>query len=152
MHFYDFASRNVPPGEQRDELSERVIGAAMEVHSALGPGLTEEMYEEALCHELDLRGIHYARQVKVYVDYKGKRIGDTRLDLIVEDRLILELKSCERLAPIHRAQCITYLRATGKEVALLINFNVEMLRDGIKRVVLTNNHSASASAPSAPRR
>jgi GxxExxY protein len=129
--------RNIPPGENHDQLTERIIGAAIEVHRHLGPGLTEEMYEEAYCHELDLLGIQYARQVPVAVMYKQKQIGKTRIDLIVENRVIVELKSCESLGPIHRAQCITYLNVTGKQVALLINFNVAILKDGVKRIVLT---------------
>jgi GxxExxY protein len=127
----------VPAGEQWDELSERVIGAAIEVHRYLGPGLNEALYEAALCHEFDLRSIPYARQVVVDVIYKGKTIGATRIDLLVDDRLIVELKACDSLTTIHRAQCITYLSVTGKAVALLINFNVGVLKDGIKRVVLS---------------
>jgi GxxExxY protein len=120
-----------------DPLSEAVIGAAIEVHRELGPGLTEDMYEDALCHELDLRGIPYARQVQVPVIYKGKAIGKTRIDLIVDGQLVVELKSCESLNAVHRAQVITYLRVTGLHVGLLINFNVAILKDGIKRVLLT---------------
>jgi GxxExxY protein len=131
-------SRTVPAGEQWDELSERVIGAAIEVHRHLGPGLTESLYEAALCQEFDLRSIPYLRQVTVDVIYKGKTIGATRIDLLVDNQLILELKACDSLTTVHRAQCITYLNVTGKTVALLINFNVGALKDGIKRVVLSN--------------
>jgi GxxExxY protein len=95
------------------------------------------MYEDALCHELDLRGIRYQRQVRVPVVYKGKPIGTTRIDLIVEARLVVELKACDSLNSVHRAQVITYLRVTGLQVGLLINFNVAVLKDGIKRVALT---------------
>jgi GxxExxY protein len=128
----------VPEGERHDELTERVIGAAIEVHRQLGPGLTEAIYEAALCHEFDLRAIPYARQVEVDVRYKNTVVGKTRIDLLVADNLIVELKACEGLSSIHRAQCITYLRVTGKTIALLINFNIEILKDGIKRVVLKN--------------
>ena len=138
MKFHEFHARKVPPGEEWDELSERVIGAAIEVHRQVGPGLTENMYEEALAHEFDLRQIKYDRQVPVSVIYKGKEIGQTRLDFFVEGRLVVELKACEALNAIHKAQCICYLRATGKTVALLINFNVAVLKDGIKRVVLSS--------------
>ena len=138
MKFHEFHSRNVPPGEAWDEVSEKVIGAAIEVHRKVGPGLTENMYEEALAHEFDLRQIAYARQVPISVEYKGKVIGQTRLDFLVEGRLIVELKACESPNPVHRAQCICYLRATGQRVALLINFNVPVLKDGIKRIILSH--------------
>jgi GxxExxY protein len=137
MKFDEFRARNVPAGEEHNALTERVIGAAIEVHRLVGPGLTEDMYEEALAHEFDLKMIHYQRQVHVPVTYKGKAIGHTRLDFLVEGRLIVELKACEALNPIHRAQRICHLRAAGLRVALLINFNVAIPRDGIKRVVLS---------------
>jgi GxxExxY protein len=129
------ANRNIPAGEQHDALTEQVIGAAIEVHRHLGPGLNEALYEAALCHEFELRGIPYSKQVDVPVLYKGKVIGKTRIDLLVVDRLIVELKACEELSGIHRAQCVTYLTVTGLEVSLLINFNVLVLVDGVKRVV-----------------
>ena len=113
MTWEEFHRRNAPPEEPWDEVSERVIGTAIEVHRLVGPGMTEDMYENALAHEFDLRGIPYERQVQVRVEYKGKRIGKTRLDFVVEGRLIVELKACERLTDVHRAQCICYLRATG---------------------------------------
>ena len=138
MKFEEFRQRNVPPGEEHDELTERVIAAAIEVHRLVGPGMTEDMYENALAHEFDLRGISYQRQVPVAVEYKGRKIGQTRLDFLVDGRLIVELKACEALNAVHKAQCICYLRATARKVALLINFNVPVLRDGIKRVVLSS--------------
>jgi GxxExxY protein len=138
MKFDEFRRRNVPPGEEHDELTDRVIAAAIDVHRIVGPGMTEDMYENALAHEFDLRGILYQRQVPVAVEYKGKNIGQTRLDFLVERRLIVELKACEALNPVHRAQCICYLRATNLKVALLINFNVPVLRDGIKRIALSS--------------
>jgi GxxExxY protein len=143
MKFEDLRSRSVPAGEEHDALTGRVIAAAIEVHRLVGPGMTEDMYEEALAHEFDLLGIRYQRQVRVVVQYKGKEIGFTRLDFLVEDDLIVELKACEALNPIHRAQRICYLRATGKRVALLINFNVPVLKDGIKRVVLSPSSASS---------
>ena len=136
MNWEEYHRRHGAP-EDTDELSEAVIGAAIEVHREVGPGLTEDMYENALAHEFDLRGIRYERQFEVPVTYKGKPIGKTRLDFLVEGRLIVELKACERLNEVHRAQCICYLRATGHRVALLINFNVPVLKDGIKRVILS---------------
>jgi GxxExxY protein len=135
-NFYAFRERMVPKGEQHDPLTERVIGAAMEVHSKLGAGLTESMYELALCRELEIRGLHFERQVPIPVSYKGVGIGDCRIDLLIEGTLIVELKVCETLTDVHRAQCITYLRVTGHKVALLINFNVAALKDGIRRIVL----------------
>ena len=138
MRIDEFLARNVPPGEEPDELTERVIGAAIEVHREVGPGLTEIMYEEALALESELRGIQFQRQVEVAVSYKGKPIGKTRLDFLVDGRLIVELKACDSLNQVHRAQCICYLRATGLRTALLINFNVPILRDGIKRIVLSH--------------
>ena len=136
--FNELRRRNVPPGEEHDELTDRVIAAAIEVHRLVGPGITEDMYENALAHEFDLRGIPYQRQVPVAVEYKGNKIGQTRLDFLVAGRLIVELKACETLNAVHKAQCICYLRATALKVALLINFNVPVLRDGIKRVVLSS--------------
>src|SRR4051812_31637533 len=111
-NFYESRDRLIPKGEKHDLLSERVIGAAMEVHSALGAGLTESMYERALCRELELRGIQFSRQVPLPVEYKGVGIGDVRIDLLVEGQLIVELKACDGLNDVHRAQCITYLRVT----------------------------------------
>ena len=135
-YFEEMRTRRFPEGEQHDELTERVIGAAIEVHRHLGPGLTESLYEAALCHEFELRDIPYARQVEFDVKYKDIAIGKSRIDLIVADSLIVELKACEAINSIHRAQCITCLRLTGKTILLLINFNVEILKDGIKRVIL----------------
>jgi len=118
-------------------LARQVIGAAIEVHRALGPGFLESVYEEALCVELGLRRIPFARQVAVGVAYKGTAVGESRLDLLVGGRLIVELKAAESLLPIHSAQVLSYLRATGNQLALLINFNVPVLKGGIKRIVLS---------------
>jgi GxxExxY protein len=121
-----------------EELTERVIGAAIEVHRALGPGLLESAYEECLCHELQLRGISFQRQVPLPVSYKGVRLDcGYRIDLIVENILVLELKCIEHVLPIHEAQLLTYLKLTGKRVGLILNFNVSILtRGGIIRKVL----------------
>ena len=119
-----------------DQLAEAVIGAAIEVHRALGPGLLESAYEECLCSELKDRGITFERQVAVPVSYKTATLDcGYRLDLLVEKKIILELKAVERLEGIHLAQMLTYLRLSGLRVGYLINFNVRMLKDGIKRVV-----------------
>ncbi len=121
--------------EQIDKVTEAVIGAAIEVHRTLGPGFLESIYEEALCVELSLRGVKFARQAPVGVDYKGRRIGESRLDLLVEGSVVVELKTVDALAQIHTAQVISYLKATGCRIGLIINFNVKRLTDGIKRIV-----------------
>ncbi len=118
------------------EKTERIISCAMEVHSALGPGLLEGLYEEALIHEFQLRGIKCERQKEITLNYKGKGIGKHRIDIIVEDQIIVELKAVEVIHQIYEAQLLTYLRVMDKRVGLLINFNVVRLKDGIKRVIL----------------
>jgi GxxExxY protein len=137
MSFQDFRRERGEVDSEMDHLTETVIGAFVEVHKELGPGLTENLYEAAVCHEFDLRGLKYERQVLVDVTYKGKPIGQNRIDLIVEGKVIVELKACESLSPVHRAQSICYLKLKKLRVGLLVNFNVPILRDGIKRVVLT---------------
>ncbi len=114
-----------------------MIGAAIEVHRILGPGYIESVYEEALALELEQRGISFSRQCAVTVMYKGREIGKARLDFLVGERVVLEIKAVDSLVPVHRAQLISYLRATGLELGLLINFNQEVLRDGIRRVANT---------------
>jgi len=109
----------------------------MEVHGVLGPGFLESAYEEALCVELLLRGIKFARQVPIGVEYKGQKIGEARLDLLVNKSLVVELKAVEELAPIHFAQILSYLKATRLHLGLLITFNVPLLRQGIRRVIHT---------------
>jgi GxxExxY protein len=118
-----------------NELTGGVIGAAIEVHKALGPGLLESAYEECLCRELEIRDIPYERQKELPIKYKGVKLDcGYRLDIVVEGRLILELKTCEKLEPIHEAQLLTYLKLSGIKYGLLINFNVAVLKDGIKRL------------------
>ena len=114
-----------------ETLTEQIIGAAIEVHKALGPGLLESVYEECLCHELHLRGLRFQRQLTVPVIYKGVALDcGYRLDLIVEDTVILELKSIDRVLPIHEAQLLTYLKLLDKPVGFILNFNVSALRQG----------------------
>ena len=114
-----------------------IIGAAIEIHKALGPGLLESAYEECLCHEFALRQLHFKRQQAIPLEYKGAKLDcGYRIDLLIEDLVILELKSVERLLPIHEAQLLTYLKLTDFNVGLLINFNVPVLRDGIKRLII----------------
>ncbi len=122
---------------KHEELTEQIIGAAIEVHKALGPGLLEGVYEECLCHELRLRNLMFERQILVPVIYKGVTLDcGYRLDLVVADSVILELKSIERVLPIHEAQLLTYMRLLSKPVGFIINFNVPVLRNGIIRKVL----------------
>ena len=117
-----------------NQLTGSIIGAAIEVHRVLGPGLLESIYEECLCIELESKNISFQRQHGLLLEYKGKRLDSGyRLDLVVEDQVVVELKSCESILPVHKAQLLTYLKITKKQVGLLINFNVTVLKDGIKR-------------------
>jgi len=122
--------------EKSNALSREIIGAAIEVHKALGPGLLESAYEECLCQELKMRNIPFERQVDLPIEYKGIKLSaGYRMDIVVENLLVLELKSVEKLLPIHQAQLITYLRLSNIWLGLLINFNVPILKQGIKRLV-----------------
>lgn len=125
-----------PMDPRAEEAAHIVIGAAIEVHRLLGPGYLESVYEQALAVELKLRGVPFARQVVFALDYKGHAVGEGRLDFLVDDCRIVELKAVDALVPIHIAQAISYLKATKHRLALLINFNVPVFKDGIKRVVL----------------
>ena len=117
--------------------SKKVIGCVIEVHRVLGPGLLESAYEQALCHESSLQGIEFRKQVDLPVVYKGHVLSHYyRLDVVVEEALLLELKAVEILLPLHKAQTLTYLRMSGLKTALLINFNVEVVRQGIRRISL----------------
>ena len=117
-------------------LSEQIIGSAIEVHKALGPGLLESAYESCLCHELKLRSIPFERQVELPVSYKGVKLdAGYRIDLVVNGLIVVELKAVERLEAIHEAQLLTYLRLSNHWLGLLINFNVAQMRFGIKRLV-----------------
>lgn len=127
-------------------ITERVIGACIEIHKQLGPGLLESAYEECLCHELTLAGLRFERQKPLPVSYKSVRLDcGFRLDLVVEGKVIVELKTVDQLAPIHDAQLLTYLKLSGLTVGLLINFNVPVLKDGLKRIV--NNFQDSSASP-----
>jgi GxxExxY protein len=119
------------------ELTKNILGAAIEVHKALGPGLLESIYEECLCHELRLRHLSFERQLPVPVIYKGLNLGSGyKLDLLVENTVILELKSIEQTLPVHEAQLLTYLKLLNKPIGFIINFNVPVLKNGIVRKVL----------------
>ncbi len=123
------------PSAEVDQLANSVIGAAIEVHRALGPGYLEKVYEEALAVEFQLQGIPFARQHPVAVVYKGHSCGEGKLDFLVGGVLVVELKTVEQFAEIHRAQVISYLKVTGLDLGLLINFHVPILKDGVKRVI-----------------
>ncbi len=121
---------------QENELSGTVIGAAIEVHKALGPGLLESAYHECLAHELQIQGIPYESEVSVYVQYKGHIVGNAyRADLLIDGKLIVELKTVEQVSSLHKAQLLTYLRLMDKSLGLLINFNTAVLKNGVCRVV-----------------
>jgi GxxExxY protein len=123
--------------EPRDPRTSPILGAAIEVHRHLGPGLLESAYEECLCHELNLRDLRFQRQLDLPVEYKGLKLNcGYKIDLIVQDEVVLELKAVEKLLPIHQAQLLTYLKLAHKRVGLLINFNVPLLTQGIIRRVL----------------
>jgi GxxExxY protein len=119
-----------------NQLSSKIIGAAIEVHKTLGPGLLESAYEECLCHELSIQGLLFEKQKPLSIDYKGKKMDcGYRLDIVVEKAVIIELKSCEKIEPIHKAQLLTYLKLSGLNLGLILNFNVPLMRDGIVRIV-----------------
>jgi len=125
------------PPVQLGETASTVFAAALEVHRVLGPGFLESVYEEAMAVELELRGVTFERQKPIGVSYKGHAIGEGRLDFFVQNSLIVELKAAEKLLPIHQAQLMSYLKATGCRLGLLVNFHERLLKDGVKRVVLT---------------
>ena len=125
----------IEPAENVDNVAHEVIGAAIEVHRHLGPGYLENVYEEALAEEFRLRQIPHERQWPFNVDYKTKNAETGRIDFLVHEVLVVELKSVDRFAPIHLAQVLSYLKATRLYLGLLFNFNVVTLKQGIKRVV-----------------
>ena len=127
-------------GRPDDPLSEAIIGACIEVHRCLGPGLLESVYEECLCHEVNLRGIHFRRQVNIPVVYKGLALGSSyRIDVLVEEQIVVELKSVDEVSSLHVAQLLTYLKLTDKEVGLLVNFNVALVKHGVRRLTHRKN-------------
>ena len=127
------------PPRQLDFNATAVIGAALEVHRVLGPGFLETVYAEAMAVEFVLRGLRFERQRPINVLYKGQEVGEGRLDFLVDDALIVELKATEKLLPIHQAQLLSYLKATRCRLGLVINFHERLLRDGIKRIILTTS-------------
>lgn len=128
---------NLDTGEERDPLTQRIIGAAIEVHREMGPGLLESVYQKCLAHELSRQGISCQLQSRLPLVYKGEVLDeDFILDVFFPSQLVVELKAVEKLLPIHEAQLLTYLRLSKTRVGLLMNFNVRLLKDGIKRMVL----------------
>ena len=123
------------PEEKTDALAHAVIGAAIEVHRVLGPGFLEDVYSKALAIEFGLRGIPFEAQKTIHVNYKDHAVGDDRLDFVVGGRVVVELKAVTVFAPIHSAQLLSYLKATGLPLGLLINFNAILLKEGIRRMV-----------------
>lgn len=122
--------------EKLNSLTEKIIGAAISVHRALGPGLLESAYEECLCYELSQIGLKFNRQVPLPVSYKGVKLDcGYKMDLVVENEVIVELKTVERLIPVHEAQLLSYLKLHHKKIGLLINFHVPVLKSGLKRMV-----------------
>ena len=119
-----------------DKITEIIIGCSIEVHKNLGPGLLESIYEDALCHEFDLQRVSYKRQFQIPVVYKGKYLRDYRLDLLVENDVIVELKAVNKIEPVFEAQLLSYLKMADKKIGLLLNFNVTVLKNGIKRMIL----------------
>jgi GxxExxY protein len=129
-----------------DRITGEIIGAAIEVHRELGPGLLESAYEQCLCHELSLRGLRCERQVPLPVEYKGVRLDcGYKMDVVVENVVVIELKTADKLLPIHDAQLLTYLKLSGHSLGLLLNFNVPVLKDGLKRIV--NNYRPLSASP-----
>jgi GxxExxY protein len=136
---------NAPRGVRLNQLTEMIIGAAIEVHRQTRPGLMESVYEECLCYELSQLGLAFQRQVHLPVSYKGIKLDcGFKMDLLVEDAVVVELKTVDQLLPVHSAQLLTYLKLSGKKVGLLINFNEPILTKGLKRLV---NHFKDPSLP-----
>jgi len=119
-----------------NKLTEKIIGCAIEVHRRLGPGLLECIYEKALCIELKIAGLYFEKQKVINVEYKGEVLGQFRMDIVVENLIVVEIKSVERFDPIFEAQLLSYMKLGGYKLGLLINFNQRLLKDGVKRLIL----------------
>ena len=120
-----------------EKLTSEIIGSAIDVHRELGPGLLESVYEECFCYELGLRSIEYQRQIQLPVNYKGHYLDcGYRMDVLVEDTVIVEIKAVDTILPVHKAQLLTYMKLSGKSVGLLINFHEAIIKDGLIRMVL----------------
>jgi GxxExxY protein len=142
---------SAPQMSRFNQLTEQIIGAAIEVHRNTGPGLMESVYEECLCYELSQLGLRFRRQVHLPISYKGIKLDcGFKMDLLVEDAIVLELKTVDQLLPIHSAQLLTYLKLSGKKVGLLINFNEPILTKGLKRLVNHFREPSGSTVTSAP--
>jgi len=127
---------------EENALTEKIIGVAIEVHRHLGPGLLESAYEECLCYELSQAGLNFQRQVHTPIYYKGIKLEAAyRMDLVVEDKVVVGVKAVEAIADAHSAQLLTYLKSSGKKVGLIVNFNLPVLKDGIKRIISSSSSS-----------
>ncbi|MBN1991171.1 MAG: GxxExxY protein [Anaerolineae bacterium] len=126
----------VPIPEEVERVGRVLLEAGMEVHRSLGPGFIERIYEEALCHELTLRNTSFERQKTIEVFYKNVSLGEQRIDLVINDMIIVELKAVEKILPIHEAQLLSYLKATNLRLGFILNFNVPLFKNGIRRMVL----------------
>ena len=122
--------------KELDEITGAIVDASVRIHRELGPGLLESVYETAICIEMDAAGLSYTRQTQIPAYYKGKLLGHYRIDLVVQDQVLVEIKSVERMLPLFEGQLLTYLRVTGKRVGLILNFNSRVMKDGITRRVL----------------
>ena len=143
--------KSVPLASRLNHLTEQIIGAAIEVHRNTGPGLMESVYEECLCYELSQLGLRFQRQVHLPVSYKGVKLDcGFKMDLLVEDPVVLELKTVDQLLPVHSAQLLTYLKLSGKKVGLLVKFNEPVLTKGLKRLVNHFREPVKAPVTSAP--
>lgn len=127
---------NRAPMTDLNAITENIIGCAIEVHKTLEPGLLESFYDKAMCYEIRAKGMRYQNQLSVPILYKGAMLGEHRIDMIVEDEIIVELKAVDRMDPVFKAQILSYMRMTNKKPGLLINFNVPYLKDGIQRIIL----------------
>lgn len=127
------------PSEEVDKVAQQVVDAALAVHRELGPGYLEAAYEQAFCFELGDRGISFQQQVPVELRYLGRTVGAYRLDVLVSGLVVVEIKAVEVLAPVHAVQVRSYLKATGLDVGLLINFNARLLKEGLRRIIYTDH-------------
>jgi len=136
----NYPVQKIPEDMPENIITQKIIKCAIEVHKQLGPGLLESLYENALAVEFEIEGLKYRRQVEIPILYKGRKLGEYRLDLIVDEMVVVEVKSVERFDPVFEAQLLTYLRLTRKRVGLLVNFNTRLVKDGIKRLILTQGN------------
>ncbi len=141
-------NRRAAESQRVNQITESIIGCAIEVHRALGPGLLESAYEECLCYELSQASLSYSRQVPLSLAYKGIKLDcGYRMDMVVENLVVVELKTVEKLLPVHEAQLLSYLKLSGFSGGLLVNFHVPFLKDGLRRLVNHLEESLSGSAP-----